>query len=232
MNVLLVNGLWSTPAIFNQWKPVFEGAGHRVVNFDPAKCTSFHEATLRLTGMIAELSECALIGHSFGGLLAREASAFSSRVTHLALIAPAAANPLRVPFKSAIKTLRPEYLKMILGKKGKEEFVPSPADCEALFGRKLPVECIATSPGSLVRSIFQFHRISKPQTDRRLLITGMDDPSCGPATQKWATFQGFMHWALPCTDHYPMLPPLDNPAGINQHVGVAERIIRWLKAKA
>ena len=123
--VLLIHGMWSTPATFDRLRPVLEEAGHRT----HAPCILFHDRPVSLPphAALGELSITAyvdhlvaeagklgappvILGHSMGGLLAQMVA---QRIPHagLVLLSPAAAANSQSPSLDPFRTLKSVVLK-------------------------------------------------------------------------------------------------------------------------
>jgi pimeloyl-ACP methyl ester carboxylesterase len=114
--VILIHGMWSTPAAFKHIQPVLEAAGHKLIAADyrnaaVAKAGSLAKVGLAdyvsvLEGMVQDLGEKPIIvGHSMGGLIAQ---LLSVRVLPDALVllatAPSSGSAV-LPEFSAIKSV-------------------------------------------------------------------------------------------------------------------------------
>lgn len=103
--VLLIHGMWSTPATFDRLRPALEAAGHRThapavlfhdrpVSLPPAPALGTLSITAYVDHLVAEAGKLGappvIIGHSMGGLLAQMVA---QRIPHagLVLLSPAAA---------------------------------------------------------------------------------------------------------------------------------------------
>jgi pimeloyl-ACP methyl ester carboxylesterase len=123
--VLLIHGMWSTPATFDRLRMVLEAAGHAT----HAPCLLFHDrpACLPPAPALGELSITAyvdhlvaeagklgappvILGHSMGSLLAQMVA---QRIPHagLVLLSPAAAANSQSPGLDPIKSLKNVVLK-------------------------------------------------------------------------------------------------------------------------
>lgn len=163
---------------------------------------SLNHATDMVLHEIDKIGPCILIGHSFGGLVARRVAGISDDLLGLALICPAPANPFRIPIKTSIKSLK--YLwSLITGRK----FAPSTDDLKEMFGKVLGLEQASQSFGTLVRQALTPTYIRPARVKQRVLVVTNGDPTCGPKTNKPLLKKdpGYQCLELNHPDHYPML---------------------------
>ncbi|WP_408014553.1 alpha/beta hydrolase [Sandarakinorhabdus oryzae] len=123
--VLLIHGMWSTPATFDRLRPVLEAAGHRthapaVLFHDrpaclpPAPALGELSITAYVDHLVAEAGKLGappvILGHSMGGLLAQMVA---QRIPHagLVLLSPAAAANSQAFSIDPFKTLKNVVLK-------------------------------------------------------------------------------------------------------------------------
>jgi pimeloyl-ACP methyl ester carboxylesterase len=104
MRVLLVHGLGRTRRSFFLLSRRLTGSGHTPEFFSYSPWKESHKSILarpiaRLRGLAATETEVGLVGHSFGGLLLREAIAVTPelRVRHLVMLG----TPMRTSSPSA-----------------------------------------------------------------------------------------------------------------------------------
>ncbi|MEI6485271.1 MAG: alpha/beta hydrolase [Sphingomonadales bacterium] len=123
--ILLIHGMWSTPATFDRLRPLLEAAGHRthapfVLFHDRPASLPPHPALTELSitayvdHLVAEAGKLGeppiILGHSMGGLLAQ---LVAQRIPHagLVLLSPAAAANSQAPSLDPAKTLKNVVLK-------------------------------------------------------------------------------------------------------------------------
>ncbi len=123
--ILLIHGMWSTPATFDRLRPVLEAAGHRchaptILFHDRPASLPPHPAlgelsiTAYVDHLVAEAGKLGappvILGHSMGGLLAQMVA---QRIPHagLVLLSPAAAANSQAIGLDPVKTLKNVVLK-------------------------------------------------------------------------------------------------------------------------
>lgn len=123
--VLLIHGMWSTPATFDRLRPALEAAGHRChapailfhdrpVSLPPAPALGELSITAYVDHLVAEAGKLGappvILGHSMGGLLAQMVA---QRIPHagLVLLSPAAAANSQSPSLDPFRTLKNVVLK-------------------------------------------------------------------------------------------------------------------------
>lgn len=137
--VLFIHGLWLRPSSWDRWVEMFEAAGYAALAPGwPAEVggaaapETIGEAVTHFTGIVETLSRRpAIVGHSFGGLIAQMLASQAHSAATVA-IDPA---PFERSLPRPIATLQPALPALQAGAHRKESLPPQQAH---IFGNALP----------------------------------------------------------------------------------------------